>query len=163
MFSRSVFRSSLIRKEQVIKMNREISQITVNQIQSHINKLETEKKNLENQCLDLCSFQSQRYTFEKLERIQNFLCNDVLEYISEFYKRANHTCIKNHTSDIEYLEKKIYLNNEIIREILEKYEDSVVQLCKDVSNYREKYGDGDLYFECFRGEFLKLFPSSTNL
>ena len=145
--SRSLFNSTLIRRKQIIDMDKEIYLSMIKQISSNIEILESKRKKFECECNQNCSFESQRQSFETSnKKIKDLLCDDLLEYISIFYKTDIPTCLNFHTKQVEFFERQIYVENEKIREIHEKYEESVVSFLKNVEYYKERYSD-DLVFD----------------
>jgi len=138
--SRYLFNSSLIRNKQIIDMDKEIYLSMIKQISSNIENLESKRKKFECECNQNCSFESQRQSFETSnKKIKDLLCDDLLEYISIFYKTDIPTCLNFHTKQVEFFERQIYVENEKIRKIHEKYEESVVSFLKNVEYYKERY------------------------
>jgi len=147
--SRSLFHSSLIRKKQIIDMDKEIYLSMIKQISSNIKNLESRRKKIKCECNDSCSFESQKQSFETSnKKIKELLCDDLLEYISIFYKTDIPTCLNYHTKQVEFFERQIYIENENIRRIHEKYEETVVSFLKNVEDYKERYCDDLVFKQC---------------
>lgn len=151
--SRFFYRLYLIRKKKIIDENIEIHRSTIEQSLCNIRIFELSKKIIENECRLTCSFESQRYAFEMSKKMRNLICGDLFKYISQFYKTSNPACLKLHTKKIEFLDRQIYDEDEFIRQVHEKHEESVISFLQLVEKYKERYDD--LSFDCDGGELLK--------
>ena len=140
------FLSFLKRKKQMIDFDRDIHRVSIQRKMNSIFELQTKINYYNNLCIEECSFENRKNAFQNVNKIQEFLNDDVVSCIIDFNGRSgeSHRCLKNHKDLVEDLENRIEYEAGAIRRIHEDYENSVAEYLENVYYFILEFGERNL-------------------
>ena len=130
----------------MIDFDRDIHRVSIQRKMNSIFELQTKINYYNNLCIEECSFENRKNAFQNVNKIQEFLNDDVVSCIIDFTGRSGeaHRCLKNHKDLVEDLENRIEYEAGAIRRIHEDYENSVAEYLENVYYFILEFGERNL-------------------
>ena len=140
------FLSFLKRKKLMIDFDRDIQRVSIQRKMNAIFELQNKINYYNNLCIEECSFENRKNAFQNVNKVQDFLNDDVISCIIDFAGRTGdaHECLKNHQDLVEDLENRIEYEAGAIRRIHEDYENSVAEYLENVYYFILEFGERNL-------------------